>query len=76
MAGLIVIDVEHLHVYSCVDAGNERNLEKPLCKCLNLTVSKTHKSIEAAHLYAQACVDDKDDVDDVGYGGVVGNAQD
>ena len=25
LAGLIVMDVEHLHVYTCVDAGHERN---------------------------------------------------
>ena len=47
--------------------------EKPFCKFPNLKIWKTHRSIEAVHVYAQACVGDKDDVDD---GGVVGNAQD
>ena len=37
---------------------------------------KNHRSIEAVHLYAQACVDDEGDVDDVDDGGAVASAQD
>ena len=65
------MDVEHLHVYTCVDAGHERNHF-----VIVLKVWKTQRSIEVVHLYAQACVDDVGDVDDVDDGGVVCNAQD
>ena len=77
LSGLRIMEVEHLHVYTCVDGRHRENMRKQCCDSMK-DLRRDDRSIEVADFHAHTCVDDVDDVgvvdvDDVGDVGDAGD---